>query len=96
MIVKDKQEILNHANNASNKFIYIIEKELNSFLEDEDVASQIYFQIYCVSILMSKISLGIEKFCQMYGNSSLDSTGIINWINEVAKEIVLENAKKIH
>jgi hypothetical protein len=96
MIVKDKQEILDNANDVSNKFLYTIEKQIKKFLKDEDVASQIYFQIYCVSILMSKISLGIEKFCQMYGNLTLDSNGVINWINEVTKEIVIENSSKLH
>lgn len=96
MIVKDKKEILSRSNKLSVKYLRIIEKETRKFIQDDDPSSHIYFSIYCMSMAISKVALGIERFCQMYNISNLDSLEVINWISDVSKEIVKENSENVH
>lgn len=96
MIVKDKKEIIKRSHKMSSKYLNIIEKESRKFIKDNDPAEHIYFHIYCASMAISKIGIGIERFCQIYGINNLDSSGVIEWIISVSKEIILENSKNIH
>lgn len=96
MIVKNKKEILDRSNKLSGKYINLIDKEIRKFIKDDDPSSHIYFSVYCISMALSKVSLGIERFCQIYGIESLDSHKIINWVSEVSKEIVNENSKNVY
>lgn len=96
MIVKDKKEILDRSNKLSSRYLTLIDKESRKFIEDNDPSSTIYFSVYCISMALAKVSLGIERFCQMYGIDNLNASGVLNWVNEVSKEIINENSKNVH
>lgn len=96
MIVKDKKEVLDRSNKLSSRYLKIIEKETRKFIEDNDPSSHIYFSVYCMSMSISKVALGIERFGQMYGINNLDSIEVINWILSVSKEIIKENSENVH
>ena len=96
MISKNKKEILENSNKLSNKFLKYIERYTRKFIDDKDATEHVYFSIYCAAMVSAKISLGIDRFCKLYGFDKIDSKEVINMINEVSNEIIKENDEKIH
>ncbi len=96
MIVKNKDEILKRSDKLSSKYLKMIYKESNKFIKDQDPSSNIYFSIYCASLLISKISIGIEKFGEIYGLNNLNSEIIFNLICEVSKEVIKETINEVN
>lgn len=96
MIVKNKKDILNRSSKLSNKYIKLIYKDSEKFNIDQDPASNIYFSIYCTAMVIAKISIGIEKFSEIYGLNNLTADEVKNMIFEVSKEIINANISQIN
>src|SRR5260221_11266 len=94
MIVENKLNSLEKANDISSKLLSFITEETKNFDCSDDPAEQIYLGCHIAGNLIAKICISLQGYGKIYGINKMTSDFTLQYISSIAKEHIDINSAK--